>query len=352
MRRCAGLAGLALAWLGLCLAGPALAGEPIRLRIVGGLAGVTQFTQLEKPFWQQEVERLTGGRIVATIHPFDASGLRGQEMLHLMQLGVVPFGTALLSMAAADEPELDLPDLPTTSPDMASLRTHVGRGREHVRRLLRDRHGLELLAIYVYPAQVVFCSGPFRGLHDLVGRRVRTSSVSQSDLVDALGGVSVKLPFAGIAGAMRDGVVDCAITGTRSAIEIGLSDVATHVGDTAITWGLSVFAANAQAWEALPAEIRTTLLDGIGRLEAKIWDRAELDTVQGLACNVGAPECPAPDRKKLQLVHDPEQAGRRRSLLANHVLPRWLERCGPGCAADWERLFAADSDVHPGPSSR
>jgi hypothetical protein len=90
----------------------------IQLKVVGGLAGVSQYTKLEEPFWTQEVPALTQGRVPAEIHPFDRSGLPGQEMLQLMRLGVVPFGTALLAVVSGDEPELNAVDLPTLNPDM------------------------------------------------------------------------------------------------------------------------------------------------------------------------------------------------------------------------------------------
>ena len=31
---------------------------------------------------------------------------------------------------------------------------------------------------------------------------------------------------------------------------------------------------------------------------------------------------------------------KRRELFANTVLPRWLQRCGPGCAAHWNQSMA------------
>ena len=39
------------------------------------------------------------------------AGIRGQEILRLIQLGVVPFGTAILNLSAIDDAELGTPDL-------------------------------------------------------------------------------------------------------------------------------------------------------------------------------------------------------------------------------------------------
>ncbi len=332
------LAGAAAAMVAgaLLLAGPARAGEPVRLKVVGGHGGINMFAQHEEPFWTRSLPELSGGRITASIHPFDRSGLRGQDMLQLMRLGVVPFGTVLLAVASGDEPELNAVDLPGLSPDIETLRTTVRAYRPHLARILRERHGIELLGVYTYPAQVIYCAKPFGGLEDLKGRRVRTSSVGQSELVEALGGMAVITPFTETVNAVSTGVVDCAITGTLSGYEVGLSEVTSHVHAMAISWGISFFAANRAAWEGLAPDLREVVRAGVEGLEGRIWAAAGDDTARGLACNTGAEPCAASRRGRMSLVPvTPADDDRRRRLLVDTVLPGWIERCGAACAAAW-----------------
>jgi TRAP-type C4-dicarboxylate transport system substrate-binding protein len=325
----------------LCLPATAADDPPIRIKVIGGLGQVSQFERYEAPFWTRDVPFLTDGRLAAEIAPSDRSGLRGQDMLRLMRLGVVPFGTVTLALASADEPELNAVDLPALSPDLAALRRTVGLWRPRIVELLRERYGLELLALYVYPAQVMFCRGPFGGLGDLGGRTVRTSAVSQSELVSALGGIPVVLPFADIVKSMRGGIVTCAITGTLSGNAIGLHEVATHLSPTAISWGVSLFAANGAAWAALPEPVRGALRTGIGSLEGTIWDAAARETELGIACNIGRPDCENGRPGKMVLVQERVQdATRRRRLLEETVLPAWVQRCGADCADQWNHLAA------------
>ncbi len=317
------------------------ADEPLRLQIMGGLDGVSQYVRLEEPFWRQHVPELTGGRVQADIHPFDRSGLRGQEMLQLMRLGVVPFGTALLALVSGDEPELNAVDLPALNPDMKALRQTVGLYRPHLQQVLRERYGIELLGIYAYPAQVIYCAKPFNGLQELVGRRIRTSSVGQSEMMTTLGAVPVLTPFAEIINAIRTGVVDCAITGTLSGNEIGLSDVTTHVHAMAISWGLSFFGANQAAWEAVPSDLRAVLQRGINGLERDIWDASERETAEGLACDTGSPECTHGHPGHMTLVPvTPADNAYRSRILVESVLPSWEQRCGPDCATAWNQTIA------------
>jgi hypothetical protein len=217
----------------------------------------------------------------------------------------------------------------------------VAAFRPHLEEVLRDRYQIEMLGIYTYPAQVVFCTRPFAGLADLAGRRIRVSSVGQSDLLLALGATPVVTPFAEMLPALRSGVVECAVTGTLSGNAVGLHEVTSHVHALALNWGISIFGANAAAFAALPADVQAAIRAGVAELEAAIWAAADGETGDGLACNSGQPSCTAGRRGQMSVV--PVSAAdndRRRRLLTEAVLPRWVNRCGPDCVDAWNTHLA------------
>ena len=330
----------AAASLAAASAAHASAAEPVeRLRIVGGLAGLNQYTRQEEPFWLRELPRLTAGRAVAEIVPFDRAGLGGEEMLRMVQMGAVPFGTALLSRSSAVEPELVGPDLAGLNPDFASVKRHVAAYRPRLSQLLRERYGIELLAIYLYPAQVTFCAKPFAGLSDLAGRRVRVASASQADFMAALGAQPVQTPFAQIVPGIRNGSIDCAITGTMSGNTIGLHEVTSHVHTMAVTWGLAVFVAHGASWEALSDPVRSVLKRELPRLEQRVWAESERETSEGLACNTGGAGCRDGRKGRMTLVSTSSADEKRRlGLLQEAVLPAWIRRCGQSCGTLWREL--------------
>lgn len=340
-----GRAGAVLAAALLLAAGAALAQPapaPFKLRVVGGLAGVKQYQQYEEPFWTQQLPRLSGGRYGADILPFDRAGVPGEDMLRLLQLGVLPLATVLLSHLTVQYPEYTAPDLAGLSPDMASARAAVAAFRPYLERNLRQQHGLQLLAIYAYPAQVVFCKKAFASLAGLAGRRVRVSSAGQADFVEALGAKPVQLPFAQIVAHVESGSIDCAITGTLSGHGLGLHQVTTHLHSMPLNWGLALFVANQGAWEALPLDLRQLLGRELPRLEAAIWAQADGDTAQGMACNTGRATCAPARPGAMRLVPTTPQDERlRQGIFAGTVLPRWLQRCGPRCDDVWRQTLGA-----------
>ena len=314
---------------------------PIKLRIVGGLGNLNQFVRFEEPFWNKEFATLTQGQATATLVAYDKAGMRTHEVLRLMQLGVVPFGTAIMSGIVSNDPELAALDLAGMNPDMATLRRSVAAFRPHLERVMRERHGIEVLAIYVYPAQVTFCTRPFKGLSDLAGRRVRISNPTQADLIRPFGAIPVQTEFAEVVANMRSGNVDCAITGAMSGNTMGLHEVATHLHSGATTWGLSVFGANLAAWHALPQSVRTVIKTQLPKVEHAIWADSEKQTLEGVACNTGKGECVQGKPGRMTEVKATPQDDKRLSeAFRTSVLPAWLERCGNACVPVWNTVMA------------
>jgi len=327
--------------------------KPLQLRIVGGLAGLTQYTQFEEPFWTQELPRLTQGQLRADIVPFNKAGLRTHEALRLIQLGVVPFGTVLLSGVLTTDPELAALDLAGLNPDMASLRRSMAAFRPHLEQTMRERHGIEVLAIYTYPPQITFCTKPFKGLSDLSGRRVRISNPTQADLLRPFGVIPLQVEFSELMANVRNGNVDCAITGGMTGNTIGLHTLTSHLHTSATTWGISVFGANKAAWNALPASARDTLRTALRSLEAAVWEDAEQQMRAGVACNTGQAGClTGKPGQMTEVATSTADEQKLREAFRTSVLPAWLQRCGDTCAPVWNRLMAPATGLRATPLPR
>lgn len=338
---------LAVAGTALVLGGAHAQNPPMQLKVVGGLGNVAQFREFEEPFWRNELPRLTQGKVRADIVAFDKAGIRAHEAMRLIQLGVVPFGTALLTAIMGTDPELAAMDLAGLNPDMATLKRSVAAFRPHFERVMRERHGIEVLALYVYPAQVTFCSRPLNGLSDLAGRRVRISTPTQADLIRPFGAVPVQTEFSEIVAQVRSGNVDCAITGSMSGNAIGLHEVTSHVYAGAINWGLSMFGANTAAWQALQPDLRSVLQTALPKLEEAIWANADKQHREGNACNSGQASLCTSGKlgHMVEVKPTPAEEKRLREVFRSNVLPAWLERCGNQCVPVWNRLLAPVAGV-------
>ncbi|MFT3812550.1 MAG: TRAP transporter substrate-binding protein [Acidovorax sp.] len=333
----------------LACASAAWAQPPLKLSIVGGLASGNQFAQQEQPFWTQELPRLSGGRYQADIVPFDRAGVPGPEMLRLMQLGVVPFGTVLMASLPAQYPQYTVADLPGLNADVGQLRANVAALRPYLEKSLREQHGIQLLALYAYPPQVVFCKQPLARLADLAGRRIRVSSAAQADFVEALKAEPVLIEFGKTVRGIEAGRIECALTGAMSGYTLGLDSVTQYLYPLSVNWGLALFGANLAAWNGLPPDLRALLRRELPKLESAIWADAERYAAEGLACASGGAGCHLPRKGppgRMTVVPVSPQDGQLRSqIFETVVLRRWLQRCTVDCVALWNQTIGAARGV-------
>ena len=336
------VAALALALLTIGLA-PGQGGAQeavIPLRVVGFYTHAGLYAEFEEPFWTHQVPLLTQGRLRPSIAPLERTGIREAELLSLIRLGVLPAATVPLALAAGDDPELSVVDLPGLNPNLPALRNSLGDWRGHLAQVLDDRYDIQLLALLIPTTQVIFCREAFAGLQDLKGRRIRVGAVAQGDLLEALGAIPQVMPLPEVIGAIRNRALDCAITGSMPGNRIGLHRVTSHVSTLPVNWFVSAVVMNGTIWRNLPAPIRTTLTEGLAAMEQAVLDSAEAAIDDGFACDAGLPRCTGGSRGQMTVVQESWDEPLRRRLLETVLLPHWLHRCGQDCAATWNRIAA------------
>jgi TRAP-type C4-dicarboxylate transport system substrate-binding protein len=316
----------------------------LHLKVVGGLSQTIQFKNFEEPFWSRQLGERSRGRITAEVTPWDQFGLKGAELLQFTRLGAVAVSTVSLSQIASEDPEAAAVDLAGLNPDLSTLRRTIKAYLPTLRDVYRSRYGLELLAIWSYPAQVIFCNKPITGLADLKGVKVRVASAMHADFIEGLGGVGITIPFDGLMDALNKHVADCAITGAMSGYRLGLQKATTHVDATTVSWGPYVLFANRAAWLRFDPAVREFLTAQIDRLGEQLWEAADRETQEGIACLTGTGECRVGPPAHMSLVPTgAEDRAIMRQSFKSVVSPRWSERCGAECVANWNstvgRLF-------------
>ena len=286
----------------------------VHLKVVGGLGQTVQFKKYEEPFWDKELAAASHGRVTAEVTPWDQFGIKGPELLQFTRLGAIVISTVSLSQIASEDPEAAAVDLAGLNPDIPTLRRSIKAYLPTLRDVYRTRYGLELLAVWSYPAQVIFCNKPIAGLADLKGVKVRVASAMHADFVEGLGGVGVTMPFDGLMDALRKHVADCAITGAMSGYRLGLYNATTHVDATTVSWGPYVLFANRAVWDRFDPAVRNFLTAQIDELGDRMWKAADRESSEGIACLTGGP-CSAGPPAHMTLV--PTTAARIARWCAN-----------------------------------
>ncbi|WP_414472166.1 TRAP transporter substrate-binding protein [Microvirga sp. M2] len=330
------------------LSGAALAQDlpKTHLRIVGGLSNLTAYNDFEKPFWTKTIPERSNGQVTAEIKGFNEMGLKGPEILRLMSQGVIQFGTATLSYFASDNPINEAIDLAGLAPDVKTAREVTEAFEPVYAKFYGEGSRVKLLGISTYPAQVLFCNAEVNGLADLKGKKVRTSSRTQAEFVEAFGGSSVTMAFGEVVPALQNKVVDCAITGSLSGYSAKWYEVSTHLYALPVNWNQQIHAVNQAAWDKLDPKVQEFVQANIKTLMDDIWKAAAEQTQQGYDCNTGADACTLPVKGKMKLVQ-PTDADRAllKKALQESILPKWAARCSADCVQSFNDTIGKTLNV-------
>src|SRR5690606_17572309 len=111
------------------------------------------------------------------------------EILRLIGQGVIPIGTATIAYFASDNPINEAIDLAGLAPDIKTAREITDAFQPAYEKFYANNN-IKVLGFSTYPAQVLFCNAEVNDLSDLKGKKVRTSSRTTAEFVQALGGSS------------------------------------------------------------------------------------------------------------------------------------------------------------------
>ncbi|WP_430512041.1 TRAP transporter substrate-binding protein [Pannonibacter phragmitetus] len=316
------------------------------LKVVGGLSNLTAYQQFEQPFWEKTIPEKSGGQVTATIKGFNEMGVKGPELMRLMSQGAIEFGTATLSYFASDNPINEAIDLPGLAPDVQTARKVTAAFQPVYEKFYGEGSRVKLLGISTYPAQVLFCNAEINGLKDLAGKKVRTSSRTQAEFVEAFGGASVTMAFGEVVPALQNKVVDCAITGSLSGYSAKWYEVSTHLLALPINWNQQIHAVNQAAWDKLDPKVQAFIQENMDTLMDDIWAAADEQTQQGFDCNTGAASCTLEVKGKMKLVvPSDEDKALLSETLKTKILPKWAARCSDDCVADFNATIGKEMNL-------
>jgi len=316
--------------------GPAL--PATHLKVVGGWDFLSQYRNFEEPFWTKTITEQSGGQITAEITAFNKLDLRGSEIIRLMRLGLIDFGTSVLAYGADDDAEVEGIDLAGLNPTIEEARNVADAYLPVLDAHFQYKQGIKVLTVWPYPAQVLYCKSRLNGLGDLKGRKVRVGTRAIGEFVEALGGISINIPFGDAYAKIKQGNIDCAVTGTLPGNAAKLYEVTQYLYPLPIGWSMAMQGVNMKTWSYLDPQVQSFLAKGIKDMSNAIWAATARETEDGINCNTGRDPCEKGTKGNMTLV--PISAEDRRVLkdvLRNVVLRRWAQRCGAACVASWNK---------------
>ncbi|MBL8673763.1 MAG: TRAP transporter substrate-binding protein [Rhodospirillales bacterium] len=309
-----------------------------QFNVVGTWGFLTNWQQLEGPFWKDHLPKASGGNITANAKSLTEVNLKGNEMLRLLKQGVFDFVAALPIYVDDGAAVVEAVDIAGVAKDFPMARKITEAWLPEMQKVMAEKHGATILAMFPFPQQVFYCRGEVKGIADLKGKKVRVQGTSQGDFVTAVGGSPVTIAFGEVVPALEKGVADCGITGTMPGYKAKWHEVTQSMFVLPVGYTIGFWAVSNNTWSKLSKPTQDFLRKEFADLEARSWKAIEAENDEGIACNTGG-TCSAGPAAKMKLVKpsDADVAAREKAL-NEVVLARWAKRCGDACAARWNEL--------------
>ncbi|WP_102225806.1 TRAP transporter substrate-binding protein [Acidimangrovimonas sediminis] len=305
------------------------------------LPTLPQYTQVELPDYKA-AKTWSHDRVTIQPSTWAEYGVKAADILPMVRQGQIDIGAAPLAQVAGQVPFLEIADLAGLSPDVATAKK-VAEAVIGDSNAALGKFGIKIIGTYPFPANILFCKSRIGSLADLKGRKVRTFSASQNDLVTSLGAQTVSIGFPEVYGALQRGTADCAVTAALSGNAAKWYEVTHSMLNIPISWGTGGYYVSTKWWDSLDPPVQKFVADLYADISAKQWALAARGSVDGVACNTGnAAECKigtlAPKSEEMT-VTEPSKSDLAllKRTLADKVLPAWVSRCGKACATEFDK---------------
>lgn len=328
-------------------------------KTIGTNPGTSNLEDVHKPFWQERLPEVTGGKIKGDVASQAEVGFKGPEFFRMIANGVADFATVTFTYASGDVPAVDMVDVAGLIQDTTEMKAALDAARPRLEVLLRERIGVEPLTFWPTGGQVIWCATPIETLSDMEGKKVRVFNSTISDLIEALGAIPVTMPFSEVVPSMQRNVIDCGVTGANSGNLAKWTDVATHLVPVVTGWSVMAMVANLDRWESLPEDVQKVIKKESEEFAAaRGWKIAENATQHGIWCSTGDERCDPKmggvrefNRTDLELVELTDADRKKiRETVADVVLPRFAERCGEECTSIFNETVGKALDVEAKPA--
>lgn len=240
------------------------------------VAAPTYYHTINLNTFAAKVKEKSGGRMEIRVHP--ASSLYpGPELIPAVVAGRAEMAPVLSAYLTDLMLEMGVLELPFMTSNLDEHRKAAEQLRPFFTEAMAKK-GLKLLTIHTWPTQQMFSNVPLGTLADWKGRKLRVYGAESADLVRALGGAPVSIPFGEVYVALQRGTVDGAMTSATNAEPMKFFEVSRYINYWFLTGGsLEWLGANQKAWDALPKDLQQAVLDSLKevRFEDKEWEDAK-----------------------------------------------------------------------------
>ncbi len=223
----------------------------------------------------EEAQQASAGRLQIQLHS-NAALLKMPEIRRGVQTGQVQLGEILISAYGNEDPFFELDGIPQLVTSYAQARRLADLSRPYIEARLK-RTGITLLYMVPWPPSGFYTNFPVDTIEALRGNKMRTFSAATNRFATLVGATPTLVQAAEVAQAFATGVVNSMVTSAATGVDVQAWDFAKYFTPIGFTWTKNAVFVQSRAFEALPAELRESVLAAARAAETRGWQMSEAE---------------------------------------------------------------------------
>ena len=219
------------------------------------------------------VKEATNGELTIVLHAGAALGFKGPELLRAVAEGQLVIAEIPTGMVEGDAPTLALTAQPFISTNAFEQRLLYQLAKPTYAKILKKFNQFTLYSS-VWPFSGIYTQRAMKSQSSLKGLKMRVYDGTGLAFGKATGIAARKMPFSEVYPAMKAGLLDSMYTSSVSGVDAKAWEVLKYFTPINIVGPVNMININLDAWNKLPKNIQTTVLEIAAQMEDDMWNLA------------------------------------------------------------------------------
>jgi len=215
----------------------------------------------------------TNGELQIVLHPGSALGFKGPELLRAVAEGQLSVAEVPTGMVEGDAPVLALTAQPFISSTAFEQRLLYQMAKPVYAAKLKKFNQFTLYSS-VWPFSGIYTQREIKSAADLKGLKMRVYDGTGLSFGEATGIAARKMPFSEVYPAMKAGLLDSMYTSSVSGVDAKAWEVLKYFTPINIVGPVNMVNVNIEAWNKLPKNVQTIVLEVAAEMEDEMWNLA------------------------------------------------------------------------------
>lgn len=211
--------------------------------------------------WAEKIEKESNGQLKFEIYPNGQIVGPPNRQLDAARNGIVDIAWVLHGVTPGRYPMTELANLPFTFPGgTPNLPEMAKRLTELAPKYLAAEHtGLHILFLNQAPPVLLFSKEPIKTLADYKGKKIRYASITNKQLLEALGAAPMLIPPSDAQDALSKGIVEGAMFPLEAGLAYDLASAVKYAIEPPVASATFAMVMNPAKYNSLPPNLRAII---------------------------------------------------------------------------------------------